>query len=63
VQVGGIHLQRMGREAEGLPKEHGGQFRDDLLARVRGVAKLREPEIAVQSMRGFCGMGLMPTSA
>ena len=47
VQVGGIHLERMRREAERLTQEHRGQFRDDLLARIGRVAKLREPEITV----------------
>src|SRR6056297_4068429 len=56
VEIGGIHLERMGREAERLTQKHRGQFRDDLLACVRGVAELREPEITVQSMGGFRGM-------
>src|SRR6056297_1268830 len=47
----------MRREAERLTEEYRGQFRDDLLARIRRVAELREPEIAVQSMGGFRGMG------
>ncbi len=57
VEVGGIHLERMRREAVRLTQEHRGQFRDDLLARIGRVAKLREPEITVQSMRGLRGMG------
>jgi hypothetical protein len=63
VEVGGIHLERMRGEAERLTQEHRGQFCDDLLARIRRVAKLREPEITVQSMGGLRGMGLMPRSA
>ena len=47
----------MRREAERLAQKHRGQFRDDLLARIGRVAKLREPEITVQSMGGFRGMG------
>ena len=63
VEVGGIHLERMRREAKRLTQKHRGQFCDDLFARIGGVAELREPEITVQSMGGFRGMGLMPTSA
>ena len=63
MQVCGIHLERMGREAECLTQKNRGQFGDDLFAGIGRVAKLREPEIAVQSMGGFRGMGLMPTSA
>jgi len=57
VEVGGVHLERMGREAERLTQEHRGQFGDDLLAGIGRIAELREPEIAVQPMRGFRGMG------
>jgi hypothetical protein len=53
----------MRREAERLTQEHRGQFRDDLLTRVGGIAEFRETEITVQSMGGFRGMGLMPMSA
>ena len=63
MQVGGVHLERMGREAERLTQEHRGQFGDDLLAGIGRIAELREPEIAVQPMRGFRGMALMPMSA
>ena len=46
-RLGGIHLERMRREAKRLPQKHRGQFRDDLLARVRSVAELRETKITV----------------
>lgn len=63
IEIGGTHLERMGREPKLLPQEAGGELGDDLFARVGRIAEPRITIRPVEPVPGLRGMGLMPMSA